>query len=274
MKEKLWIHVLQEFEYLLENWKNYYSYNTVDKNHGKMIVFCFNSGTADYNDFINVLVQNEVFHFVFRREYSFTKKDKEDSEILRLIINGDADDSHSSESLYYECNKCKNRVRKLHRNHVLANEKFLKKYDLSISNPPNSEIFVSNKLKTVLEQEGIQGLKYVPVNSLKSPSKQIQGFYKVEIEVGIGQVIDPTQLERGDMCKECGFNNKFLRKGLLYFNKPDWGRQDICYTENWFGSIYQGKFMGGKEIIISQKLYRILVNNNIKSFSVEPSFLI
>ncbi|MFX0549447.1 hypothetical protein ACOAKC_08920 [Hathewaya histolytica] len=62
----------------------------------------------------------------------------------------------------------------------------------------------------------------------------------------------------------------FLCKTLLNFNRETWRGLDICYTKNWFGSS-PNKF---KRLIVSNKLYKVLVENNIKNVYFQPSYFV
>ncbi|WP_054875458.1 hypothetical protein [Oxobacter pfennigii] len=72
----------------------------------------------------------------------------------------------------------------------------------------------------------------------------IENNYHLNLQEGIGEVAEPSKVEKGEKCPECGFYNKFICKTLLYFKRDTWAKKDICFTKNWFGEppSWQGKW--------------------------------
>jgi hypothetical protein len=277
MKETIWIYLAREYEKQLEDWRSYNAYYTENSDWGELVAFRFITSEIGYKTFTGYLNQNNIEHFVFRREYSFTKSEKAKAEILELIVDGVADNSDSPESFYYDCKVCGRKVKKLSRGSVHANYKYIKKYDLTESYAPNgAEIFVSERLREVFIKEDITGASFQPVYDIRT-NKQIEGFYNIILREGIGEIIPPSIVDIGNKCQGCGLYDKFSVKGLLYFSRKTWDGLDICYTSNWLGYSYKRKDSynpESKSIIISQRLYRILNTYKIKLFSVRPAFFV
>lgn len=273
MVEKVWIHIPKSYYHCLGNWNNFFSYELKDDGVD-IVAYNFDTSTKDYIEFVSMLKQQEIKSNIFRREYSFTTREKEQAEILELIIDGDANDSDSIDSIYYDCEICGNKIRKVNRSNVLVDYKHIKKYDISISNPPNSEIFVSDKFREILHNENLSGARFSSIYQLNRQQQEIKDFYNLHLEVGIGEVIDPTIVEKGQLCKACGFYTKFLKKGLLFFSRKEWKGIDICFTKDTFGSIWANRYVGSRQIIISNRMYQVLKQNKLKSFSVRPTFFI
>jgi hypothetical protein len=271
MIEKLRIHVPERYEMHLLPWKKTgISFNV---NLGDVVAYEFISGTQEYTDFLLQVEKLTIPYEIFSRNYSFSKKEKESSLALRLIVDGNADSSESEETPYETCLYCGKRIRKSFRRGVCVNKKYIQKYDLSISHIPNSEIFISDRLKTILEENNIVGYSTSKVYDIKT-KQEIEGYYILQTEIGIGEVIKPTLVEQGTYCPHCNTYDVNLRKGLLYFDKQTWSNHDICYTKDMFGTCDAIRCSAGRDIIISQRLYRLLTTNKIRLFSVEPVFLI
>ncbi|MFB5197416.1 hypothetical protein ACE198_21330 [Neobacillus sp. KR4-4] len=132
------------------------------------------------------------------------------------------------------------------------------------------EIIVSKRLKNILISENVTGIKFSSIYDIDT-HEVIKDFYHLQLEIGIGEVVEPSIVEIEKKCNKCGFYGKFLCQTPLYFEKDSWKELDMYFTLNWFGSppITQGKW-----VIISQRLYRILIENNIKYIDVQPAFLI
>ncbi|MEQ8156581.1 MAG: hypothetical protein ABRQ25_17165 [Clostridiaceae bacterium] len=90
------------------------------------------------------------------------------------------------------------------------------------------------------------------------------------MKVGIGEVIEPSIVRKKNLCSECGIYEEYLCQTPLYFKKKTWEALDICYTKNWFG----GHPTYDKGIIISNRLYKVLVENKIKYVYFEPAYLV
>lgn len=271
MIEKLRIHVPEKYEKDLVSWKSSsISYNPM---FGTVVAYDFIGETQEYSEFLLKVDSLTIPYDIFFREYSFTKKEKESAEALQLIIDGNADSSDSEESLFVTCNICGKKIRRMFRERVYVNKKYIQKYDLLISHPPNSEIFISEKLKEILEENNIIGYSTSTVYDKKT-KQEIEGYYNLQLGIGIGEIVQPTFVERGTKCSHCDTYDINLRKGLLYFEKNTWLNHDICYTKEIFGTSDASRSSAGREIIISQRLYWLLTANKIKLFSVEPIFLV
>jgi hypothetical protein len=269
LKESVWVHLSSEHQSKLDMWLEFLCYNFGENE----VAYKFGTNKVEYKEFIEFLNKEQINYYIFRREYSFSKKEIERAEILELSIDGNADDSDSQETLLYLCDNCGNYVNHLHRENLHVAYKYIKKYDISISHPCNNEIFVSEKLKYLLTANCIISSEFAPVYQLEKENL-IDGYYYLKLKEGIGDVVSPTLIDRGERCNSCGFYNRFLIKGLLYFDRGTWNGEDIFYTKDWFGDIYNSKSSMSKEVIITQRLYQLMKKNNIKGFSVRPAFFI
>lgn len=265
MKTKIWLHIPNEFKEELNIWNDCYSYDYSD-----YAAYCLIEQSMKYEKLISYLNLRGINYHIFRREYSFSKREKESSQILRLIIDGEAKDSESNDEEYSTCSECDSRLPNLYRDKISVFDKNIKKYDISATYKGYREIIISEKLKGLFVKEGIKGVDYRPIYQLGT-DQIIENYYYLILEVGIGETVKPTLIDRGMKCSSCGYYDKFLKQSPLYFYEDSWKGSDIFFTENWFG---QPVYKQDKYVMISQKLYQLLKDYKIKGFSVEPAFFV
>lgn len=271
MKEKIWLHISQKNFMELNNWKSYHSYDTYDSNIGDVSAVSLFTESNDFKELIKVLENRNISFEVFRREYTFTKKEIVNAEILKLIVDGNAQNSFSPDHDGYTCPVCREKVQFKQVNNLQVDYKVIKKYDISTTYMGHTEIIVSERVKNILIKEQITGIRFVPVYQIGKVEEIIPEFHHLMLEEGIGEVVEPSIVDKDIRCSKCGFYKKFLCQTPLNFKRNTWNNKDICFTENWFGAppLSQGKW-----VIISKRLYSILKENKIKAFSVEPAFFI
>jgi len=272
MKEKVWIHIPKNFQRYLQPWIGYFSYETEDEDLGRSVAYSFITNNKKYENLIDLLKKQNIRYFIFRREYLFSKTEIENSEILKLKVFANAKNSYSSDHEGNICSACGEKVQKLYRHKLHVDYKNIRKYDISVTYSGDTEIIISDKVKDLMIKEKISGIEFYPVFQLGSENQVINNFFHLKLSEGIGEVVEPSIVDRTEKkCSQCGFYKKFLCQTPLYFKRETWKQDDICYTLNWFGS---PPYAQGKWVIISQRLYRILKDNKINFFSVEPSFFI
>lgn len=271
MKEKLWINISKNYVEELDIWKSYYSYESYDNKIGAVSTYSLLSESSDFKSLFEFLTEKKIPYDIIRREYSFTKKEVGNAEILKLIVDGNAQNSFSSDHDGYICSFCGEKVQLAHINNLHVDYKAIKKYDISATYMGNTEIIVSKRLRNILVSNNVTGIQFFPVYQIGKSKEIIPTFYHLVLEEGTGQVIEPSIVDKDVRCSKCGFYKKFLCQTPLNFKRNTWNGKDICLTENWFGSPPMSQ---GKWVIISKRLYYILMENKIKSFSIEPAFLI
>jgi hypothetical protein len=136
------------------------------------------------------------------------------------------------------------------------------------------ELFVSDAAKSILIQSGISGISFLEVKN-KSGTKNIDGVYQlmVENEIPEGLIDGQMSVKEIVVCDECE-KKKFIAsgKGILKFKKEIFtGAGDIVRTTDRFGADNWNIPL----IIISQRLYKVLVDNNLaRSLCFEPIELV
>lgn len=271
MKIKVWLHIPKKHRRELMNWNNFYSYNSFDVNLGDVAAYNLIAETDEYKTLVEYLALNKIQYDIFRREFNFTKKEINKAEIQKLIIDGNAGESFSTDHEGYLCPTCQEKIPKLKINNLHVHYKQIKRFDILATYMGAIEIIVSERLKNILLKEHVSGSTFKSIFEIGNNGKEIPGYYHLNINEGIGEVVEPSIIEKDEKCCECGFYRRYLTQTPLNFKRNTWSGLDICYTKNWFGSppIDQGKW-----VVISKKLYNILINNKIKLFSVEPAFFV
>lgn len=270
MKEKQWVHIEKKYDSIFKEFSIYYRYPTIDLELGEVNVYQFLTNTNEYNRFMDLIKEKGIKFNVFRREFTFLKKEIENAEILKLEILADAKESFSPYHKGYICNNCDKHVQYLNINELFVKYRNIKKYDICVTYMGSTEIIISEKLKQILINERITGIRFSSIYDIDT-REIINDYFHLQLEEGIGEVIKPSIVSAGEKCEKCGFYDSFLCQTPLNFKRELWEGLDISYTQNWFGS---PPIMQGKWLIISQKLYKVLIANKIKHINFQPSFLL
>lgn len=266
MKEKVWLHIPNKSKVYLQNWDKYYAYQ-----YGEYDAYALLTNNRDYKALISKLHENGISYIVFRREYSFSKNEKENAEILRLIINGEAKDSEyvAGETLRCEC--CGHKLPQNNSGKLYVDYCNIKKHDISVTYIGYREIIVSERLRRLIEKFSVLNAEFRDIYQINKPDERITGYYHLCLDYGFGNVIEPTIVEKGTKCDCCGYYDKFLRLSPLTFRHSEWSSLDMCFTKDWFG---QPPYKQSHAVIITQNMYRAMLESNIKGISVEPAFLV
>jgi hypothetical protein len=269
LKEKVWINIPIKFKDTLTQWSEFFSYESEDDENGKLIVYSLNTDSKEYNNFISFLNKNHIYYYIFRRVYTFTKKEKDNAEILWFWTDDDAKDSYTPNHSDCACNKCGKKIPLITRNKLHVDFKKIRKYDIMSTYNGDIETIVSEKIRQIFIQENVTGIEFESIYQLGKENKVIEGFYHLILKEGIGNVIEPSIIKRQGFCSECGFYDEYICQTIVNFDRSTWEGLDICYTKDWFGG--PPRF---KRLIISNKLYKILEQNKIKNVYFHPAYFI
>jgi len=265
MKEIIWIHVPKQYKDKLVLFNKFYSYD-----YAGDIAFRLINSTKHYHNMIDFIEQENINYEVFRREFVFSKLDIERSNILRLVIDGQAKDSSFCGDNNDVCSCCSYKMPIAIKCKLQVDLVNIKKYDISMTYSGEDEIIISKRLKEILIENNVDDIEFHPVYDLRDSAKVISDYYHLILHVGIGEVIEPTITVKDNKCPCCGHYDELLIQSPLCFKDETWNRNDMCYTKEWFGNMPNQT----KEIIISQRLYKILLEHKVKGFSVHPAFLV
>lgn len=269
MKERVWINIPIRYQEILCDWSKSYAYESEDEEHGKLVVYSLYTNSQEYRKLENFLEENSIPYYIFRRVYNFTKNEKDNAEILWFWIDDDAKDSYTPEPTNYVCNKCGKKVLFIDRHMLHVDYKKIKKYDIMSTYSGNIETVVSEKVREIFVRENISGVKFEPIYQLGKENKIIDGFYHLILKEGIGDVIEPSKINKKDYCPACGLYAEHICQTTLNFDRRTWDGLDICYTKNWFGG--PPKF---KRLIVSNKFYKVLEKNKIKNIYFQPAYFV
>lgn len=265
----MWIYIPETYKEMLAEWQNYYSYDTEDDENGKLVAYSLHTDSKDYKNLMEFLNKNNIYNYIFRRVYNFSKKELQNSEILWFWTDDDAKESYITDSKDDVCVFCENKILAIERGKLYIDYKKIKKYDIMSTYNGDIETIVSERVRQLFEKENISGAKFESIYQIGKENEKIEGFYHLILQEGIGEVKEPSIIEKGQLCAKCGEYDKFICKTVLNFERKMWKGLDICYTKNWFGG--PPKF---KCLIVSNKLYRVLVENNIKNVYFQPAYFI
>jgi hypothetical protein len=265
MNSKIWIEVNIKFKEKLIDWKENIIFELDDA-----VVFKVNFQSIESNELIKYLLLNKIEYNIFRIEYKFNKKDISNAEILDLSIDDESVDSEIINEKDERCVCCGTKIPQLNKK-IMVDYGKLKGKDVIATNVSNYSIIISEKVKTIISLCNDSCIEYLPIYDSKS-QKTINEFYKLVLNVGIGQAVDPTIIVRKDLCKCCGLYEKNLLKSVLYFDKSTCSGADIFTSPDWFGDNLN--YSCGKVIVITKKLYDLFLENGIKGFTPRPAFYV
>ncbi len=270
MKETIWISVPTELDNVFEPWQNHVSFRRSGAGTGDITVYKLHVGSSAYDGFSAVLSERCIPSRVDRREYSFTKAELLQAEIVRFAPQ-EMDDSESVCDQRV-CPGCRETMPPVYTRGLSALPGALKKRDIVSTYVPNRELIVSDRMRSLLESYS-NAYSFDPVFHLRHRDRVIPGYSQLRVPVGIGRVVDPTIVERGELCPECGLYSKFLCLTLLYFERETWSGLPLCYTQDFFGG--SPKRFEGRKLIASREFYRSLLEHRMTGFWVTvPAYLV
>jgi len=141
----------------------------------------------------------------------------------------------------------------------------------------DDEVVVSEKFKSLLEENKVPGVSLRPVESISADIAISIPYYQLLVEQQIGPLVEPTHIQRLDRCDVCNQYKQVLldawprsKEGEFYFRRSSYTGQWIMKTSDRFGRIpnFASKF------VINQRLYRIWKEHNVTGFWVQPVHLI
>lgn len=270
MKEKVWVNVPINYREMLSDWSQFFAYESEDEENGKLVVYRFTTSTKEYSHFDKFLKENAIKHYIFRRVYTFTKREKDNAEILWFWTDDDAKESYTPEPIYHVCDACGKKIPHIDRHRLHVDFENIKKYDIMSTYQGDIETIVSEKIKQLFDREDITRVEFEPIYQIGKENQVIEGFYHLILREGIGDVIEPSEIIKRDFCSACGFYYEYRCQTTLNFNRNTWNGLDICYTKNWFGG-GPPKF---KRLLISNKLYRVLEQNKVKNVYFQPAYFV
>lgn len=134
------------------------------------------------------------------------------------------------------------------------------------------ELFVSNEVIRIFDDNNIKGIQYLPVKKYKK-NEIIDGVKQIKINHTLDKgLIENENIEISKICNRCGRKRYLVQKGaIISFNKEIFNNNyDIVQTYEYFGEILTGKI-----ILVSNKVYKVIKDNKLdKNLIFEPINLI
>lgn len=138
----------------------------------------------------------------------------------------------------------------------------------------DDELFLSEKAKRTIEDMSIPGISFEDVFS-KSGAEKLEGVYQLVVSniLPAGLIEEQSALKKTEICPICG-QKRHLNNGRgmdtyrkeIFINAPD-----IVKT----GDIFGAEFNSIRRIIVSQRVYKILLENKLdKDLGFEPIKLV
>ena len=220
-------------------------------------------------------------------EVEYTVRELSSFELLRLEVQGRAGPGDNSCAPVYAeevvCGTCGRTSYRQVRDMVLdfsakqedGYETGYFKHDLCETG--FSELVVSGKVKMLIEQNLVPGVTLRPIDSVVESPAAFRPYFQLLVRQQIGPLIDPTRIQRHDLCGTCGqykqvlFDARAPIKGSeFYFLRNSYAGAWIMTTTDQFG---RGPRYRGA-LVINQAFYRLLKNAHVTGMWVQPAYLV
>lgn len=233
--------------------------------------FVDSSRTAGMNAFRHFPIAS------FLRRY--TKEELQQAEVLRLTITSHFEPSGEECGTIYEtlCKECNwgRQISELN----LDLRRVPQHKDIS-ETIAWVEWVVSSKFLQAFTENKLTGAEFRPIFEFKNPIKRSKEWHQLWVTGKAGKLAERTILRRDPFSPSqvewcCPLGHSVVAEILteIYLRREAWDGSDIAITSNLFG---QGRNLlrPAPLIVISQRLYRVLVSANLKGFSVEVAHLV
>jgi len=192
-----------------------------------------------------------------RVDRCYTRQELLAAELLHLMITGTAAEGRDMYGTRFDwsqaCRGCWSGLVQM-TDLIIDKTKMGKK---DIAKTYTSEVIISGRLAQLFQEAQLEGYELRPVHHHSDRLRDEPVLYQLLVTHTLPSVIPPTQVRT---CSDCG------RAGLelfaeLYYHRQDLertGTKDFNQTREWY-----------HWIIISQKVYRLLLEHKIRNFKVE-----
>lgn len=142
------------------------------------------------------------------------------------------------------------------------------------------EWVVSSGFVREFTKNDLSGAQCSPVFDLRNPTKRSQEWFQLKVTGKAGEIADQTSLgtdpfNPGQVSWRCPLGHSVATQVLseLYIKRESWDGSDIAVTSSLFG---QGRELLRPTplILISQRMYRVLQESELKGYSLEVAHLI
>lgn len=276
MKEILTIQLPRHMEEKLKDWGKilYLSENTMG--------ISFDSKSKKYKlflEYLKDLSQKMDFKMeIWKKEYKLTKQEQLNSEYLRLLIDFKFSEYINENTFIFSpvCRTCNERRSLPVRNGLMViNKNDMKNNEIAnVPYPPG--IIISSRLKNLFEENKITGCSFRPVMDYKT-EEVLSDYFEMKLEIGSeGLWEEKMIIEKENECPECNKYKSIALRSPLYLKKYGIEGFNIFITNEVFGGAFSDPDKipwYAPAVIIDNKTYRLLVEHNIKGYSVAACFV-
>ena len=134
----------------------------------------------------------------------------------------------------------------------------------------HDELFVSSKVETVFTDNDVKGIDFYKV--LNRSKKEIEGTKQIYVKNYLEPGLRSESVEYELICPVCNYKKYFPKLGLIYYNKDVFNNLNVDMIKSCekFGEITCISL-----IFITQRLYKIIVDNNLgRGLVYEPVQLV
>ena len=143
------------------------------------------------------------------------------------------------------------------------------------------EIIVSHIVGKLMQDHEITGAELRPVRSCGPNGKVTPLWHQLWVTASAGRTIPPTEFgvgpfkpdPEGEFACPRGHVSGLNLLSEVYVKREDWEGADISATEDLYGC-RRGVLVPAPAILITQRFYRLLMENNVKGFKVEVAHLV
>jgi len=258
-----------------------------------------------YYDFHNVEVGSELFNVLIEElqkdphlarpgsisiETRYTRKELGSAELLiwgptNQAIEDDCYDFFAEDEehrdLYRYCSACGAPHEQIRE--IVINKARMGKREVSLTY--SNEVILSERVGQLLQEQGLTGFELWPVHHYKKAYKGEPTLYQLRVTHVLPPMASPpTEFDPvwTRHCEVCGRTGHYLRREhwwgkIHYYEDTDvyYPRsvlkvvKDFNHTVEWFGDLR----VTHRWIIITQRVYRLLLEHKVKNWAAVPVYL-
>jgi hypothetical protein len=141
------------------------------------------------------------------------------------------------------------------------------------------EWVTSTSFATLFKEQGLKGAKFAPIFDFKEPSRKSEDWTQLLVIGEAGRLTEQTRFGKDPFSSseaiwKCPLGHSIVAEFLseIYLKRSSWRGDDIAVTINRFG---QGRNLLRPTplILISQRMFRLILETESKGFAVEIAHL-
>jgi len=217
--------------------------------------FLFEEGDLTLDSLIKELREN--VHLSVRIDRLYTRQELLAAELLHLMITGTVAEGMDHYGTRFDwsqaCRRCWSSLVQM--SDLIIDKAKMGKKDIATTY--TSEVVISERLARLIQEAQLKGYELRPVRHRSNRLRDEPVLYQLFVTHALSPVAPPTQVRT---CSDCG------RPGLELFTEIYYRRQDLEKTGvKDFNQTMEWRHW----IIVSQKVYRLFLEQKIRNFEVE-----